>query len=378
MFKGTRDQRVKKRGSVYWCVMSKNTVRVRQSLFTRNYEIALGLTNEIEKMILLGEDYTKLFERAKEDKLIEDLWPLFIKDKTDGTKKIKRVRPKTLKEYNGFWTRYYEDFFGGMRIEDIDEGVWDEYLEHVRTVSRSKRDVKILNHWKYLSAFATWARVTGRTNKIPDIYNPDEEPEDGIGKNYSDQELFLFRKYSSGPAKLWIFMAQYMGMRSSEITQLRKERIDRTAKIIRLKKVDTKTKQARKFGIHKEVWPLLEAQYSAHTGSPFLFPNVRDKHRPMDKTGFKRPWNAIRNRLGIEGRFHDFRHSFATRAFANPNLNPVIICESLGMSMATARKYYLHFTDEQFSAVTNSFVLLDSHITDTKHVFHEEEKRVSI
>lgn len=373
----TKDSRIKLLGKTYHARFSCKGVRVQESLHTKNFKVAVELVDDIQNSILLGEDY------RKEKGLFEDDWPIFLSDKAKGKikgKKVRKVREKTLKEYINFGELYFLPFFGGTRVDKIDGDKWEKYVAWVQelrprkkkdaegkdVITREPRDpespVKIFNHWKYLHGFLSWAVATRRIKYIGDIYNPDEnDGEDGVGKNYSDEELRKFRDGSITHPQmhLWICMAQYMGMRSSEITQLAKERIDLGAGLIRLKKQDTKTNTSRNVPIHPMVIEKLRAQISRADGSPFVFPNRDDRKRPMDKTGFKKSWQPLRDAVvGMDGgRFHDFRHSYATRAFANPDLNPVLLCKALGMSMKVAMDVYIHFDEKHLEQITQRFQL---------------------
>lgn len=84
-----------------------------------------------------------------------------------------------------------------------------------------------------------------------------------------------------------------------------------------------------------------------------------DKSRPMDRTGFKKSWYALLETCKIDCRFHDLRHSYATRVFGDPSINPVVACKSLGMSMKTAMKHYIHFSEEQLSSL-NKFEIKEN------------------
>lgn len=366
-WKNTKDRRIKKNGDVYYARFSKKGVRIEQSLHTSSFQLAVELVDQIEQMLKDNKDYRELFSKAVQEKdevpLISELWTKFIEDKTAGRRSVKKVRANTLKGYEIFWSNYYEDFFGNKTLAELDADLWDKYLDYVRETCSSGDRTKFLNHWKYFSAFCKWAVVTERMSKMPPIYNPDlnkkDTEDDGVGINYTDEELREFREHSKYHKQfhLCVLMAQYMGMRSSEITQLKKSRIDLKKWIIGLKAVDTKTKQARQVPIHPEVRAALKAQMDERMDSPFLFPNAIDPERPMDTTGFKKPWNAIRSKLGISGRFHDFRHSYATRAFANKDLNPVLVCKALGMSMKVAMDTYIHYDENQMSSITANFKL---------------------
>lgn len=368
----TKDSRIKKRGDIYYARFSKRGIRVEDSLFTSNFELAKDLTNKIERAILSDEDYKAILSGASENKtdLIDDLYPLFISDKSKGNPKLKiqKVREKTLGEYVNFYERYFKDFWGEKSLEEITADEWEKYIDHARAKSVKKDKLKIFNHWKIMSAFCSWCIATDRLVKMPGIYNPDPvtfqdelEDEDGIGKNLTDSQLLDLRnKIENNMAlELYVSCAIYMGMRSSEITQLKKDRLDFKNNLIKLRASDTKTKQARSVPIHSVVFTLLKAQCHVTESSEYLFPNRVDKSRPMDRTGFKKSWYALLETCKIDCRFHDLRHSYATRVFGDPSINPVVACKSLGMSMKTAMKHYIHFSEEQLSSL-NKFEIKEN------------------
>lgn len=350
----TKDPRVKLLGEIYHARFSCKGERVQRSLGTKNFKVAIQLVDDIQNAILLGEDW------RKEKKLFDELWPEFIEAKATGKMRgFPKVRERTLKDYIGHGERWYLPFFGSTRVDKIDADMWDRYMVHVKTTGRGGENAVMLNHWKYLSSFFSWALACGHVAKTPDIYNPDSDLEDDetVGKSYTDDEMKRIRDAAEGPVKVWIMMAQYMGMRSTEITALQKDRIDTNSWIIRLKKADTKTATARLIPVHPEVQALIIEQMARHTKSPYLFPNRDDESRPMDRGGFKGQWTNIRTVTGIDGRFHDFRVSYATRVFAIPGLNPVVICASLGMSLKVALKHYIKFDESQLNSISGSFRL---------------------
>ena len=359
-YQDTRDSRIKRIGEWYHARFSCKGQRVQKALNTKNFAVAQKLAEDIEKAILLGEDW------RREKEIFEDAWEEFIEAKATGkVRGIAKVRERTIKEYIHFGERWYKPFFGSIRVDQITGDTWVEYMAHVKEKSKSGDSTKFLNHWKYLSGFFSWCLAVGYIIRAPEIYNPDAEydEDDGVGKSYTDEQLMQFRDGKDGvPApeqavRLWIIMAQYMGMRSSEITQLAKDRIDWGSGCIRLKKLDTKTGQSRVVPIHSEVIEALKKQCADHPKSPYVFPNAWDEKRPMDKGGFKKPWTKLRQALGIDGRFHDFRASYATRAFSNSALNPVVVCSALGMSMKVAMKHYIRFDEKHLNAVAANFRL---------------------
>ena len=365
MYGETKDSRIKLLSKTYHARFSVRGVRVQESLHTKNFKVAVELVNDIETAILLGEDW------KKEKEIFEDVWPDFIEAKATGKlRAIPKVKEKTLKEYLHFAERWYLPFFGKMRVDKINDDVWAEYMAYVKTESRSGDKTKFLNHWKYLSSFMRYCIAKRYLKHMPEIYNPDEpgDDDDTPGKNLSNSDLFKLRcgglnpktnvmvDVPAMPMRLAIFIAQYMGMRSFEISQLQKDRIDFTSGVINLGRA-AKGGRPRKVPIHPEVVALLKEQLARHPKSPCLFPNAWDSKRSMDIGGFSKPWTKLREDLDIDCVFKDFRSSHATRAFANPKLNPVLICMALGMSMKVAMKHYIKLDDKQLSTIPEAFTL---------------------
>jgi integrase len=336
----TKDKRIKKRGDVYWARFEKKGVVVQESLHTGSFAIAERLVEEIESCILLGVNY------KKEKELFETAWPEFLSDKNKGIK-TKKVRESTLEQYIWIGEKWFMPFFKDKRLTEIDESLWEKYVDHARS---EQSDMVMFNHRKYIKAFLLWAFKKGKLRERPDLYDPDQgekdsdEDESGPGKCYTMDELRALRDGAEMPFKLAVYMAQYMAMRSREITGLHKKRIDFSKGIINLKPVDTKIGRGRKVPIHEKVLIHLHTQILESEGSPYLFPNRDDKNRPMDKGGFKGTWDRLRTAKKIEGRFHDFRHTWITNALAS-GMNPVVVSEIAGVSMKVIQSTYLHLSE---------------------------------
>ncbi len=366
MYQETRDERIKLMGETYHARFSVRGQRVQTSLHTKNFKVAVQLVEEIQTAILLGEDW------KKEKEIFEDVWPDFLDAKATGKlRAIKKVGEKTLKEYIHFGDRWYLPFFGSMRVDKMGDS-WSDYMEYVKRESRSKDKTKFLNHWKYMSGFMSWAIAKRYIKHMPEIYNPDGETDDDAtpGRNLTDEQLKALRDGGTNPEtgepvaapglslRAAIYVAQFMGMRRFEINQLPKARINMQAGLIQLRK-EAKGARPRDVPIHPEVIPFLTEQIAASGSSPYLFPNAWDQKRPMDVAGFSKPWTQLRQDLGIECVFKDFRSSYASRAFTNPKLNPVLVCMALGMSMKVAMKHYIKPDPSQLGSIVSEFALSD-------------------
>jgi len=333
--------------------------RVQESLGTKSFEVAKRLVENIEKDILLGVEW------KKERELFETAWPEFLQDKAQGNK-TKKARPKTLKEYVGFGERFYKDHFDAMRLTDINEDEWRDFVEKLKI---EKPGMQFDNVRKYLMGFLSWALRKGKIATKPELYDPDAGDKEsrevaGPGKAYTLEELKRMRDVAqtlSPKFNLFILMAQYMGMRPGEITQLKKDRIDLKAYLIRLRRSDTKDSRAREVPIHKLVHPHLVEQMKVTEGSPCLFPNQRNNQDPMDVSGFKKQWAKARglgeeSAVDIEGRVYDFRHTFITNALRQ-GMNAVVVAKMTGTSLKMIEERYLHLEAQDMTKELEKFEL---------------------
>ena len=348
MWKATKDARIKKRGEVYWARFMKRGQHVQESLETRSFEIAKRLVEAIESDILLGVNW------KKERETFETAWTEFLSDKAKGVKTTP-ARTRTLREYIQFGDRFYLPAFKDLRLSQIDEQAWGELVDKVR---KERPGILFDNMRKYLMGFLSWSYRKGKIRLKPELFDPDrakreERLKDGPGKAYTIEELSEMRVAAmmtgSDSFYLFVLMAQYMGMRPSEITQLKLDRIDLTENVIRLRRSDTKTKQGRVVPIHPMVMFWLQRQIKAAEGSSFLFPNRVDHKRPMDPTGFKKPWAAVLERCpAICGRIYDFRHTFITNAI-KAGMNPAAVGLMTGTSLKMIEQRYLHLTASELN-----------------------------
>jgi integrase len=342
----TKDARIKKRNGVYWARFSRRGKRVEQSLEIKSFEVAKRLTDDLEARVLAGKGW------KRERQLFKDAWTEFLRDKHVGDK-VEPAREKTLKEYIAFGERFYLPAFGEMRLSDVNEDAWREF---VRKVQVERGEIQFANIRKYMMGFFTWALAHERLDERPYLFNPDakadqEREEYEPGKAYTLDELKRLREAAatySTEFRTFVYMAQYMGMRPSEITQLRKDRINFAKQVIILKKVDTKTKKGRTIPIHPKCMLKIEHQVARAGDSDFLFPHAHvhtKPNEPMDKGGFRRAWLEVLASVGLEGRVYDFRHTFITHAISS-GMFPSVVAQITGTSVRIIEKHYLHLSPE--------------------------------
>lgn len=139
-----------------------------------------------------------------------------------------------------------------------------------------------------------------------------------------------------------IAVALNTGMRRAEILGLKWENVDFQAKRIRVEK--TKNGRVRFIPINDDLFKQILNLKSENGQSAFVFFNPATKKPFLDmKTPFKRACRIS----GIEGlRFHDLRHTFATR-LAEKGIIMRDIRDLLGHFSVTVTERYAHSNDEQ-------------------------------
>lgn len=379
----TSDQRIKRRNGQLYARFTKLGIRIEQRLHETTLAAAKLACDEIEHIItsnrtlLPNEIRAKVREHfggkgsdektASDANLIGELWPRFIEFRKAGSKVhgIKKWREKTAHEYDSFWKRSFEPFWQYKLPNEI-ESDWENFIKKERQRSKKGDQLTFANHTKYFQAFCSYLVLKKIVPVKPKIWNPDpdiDEDEidgDGAGIVIPDHVIGEMLKIASGSFGVFVRCAAFMGMRSSEITQMRKDRLDFASSVIRLKardvKTGSKTGKGRIVPIHSEALPYIREQVRRSGDSPCLFPNQRDSGRPMDPTGFYGQWNAMKEAVGMPGITpHDLRHTYATKIFSNPNVNPVLACKALGMTMQTAERVYIHFDEKHLQIVSTQF-----------------------
>jgi len=139
-----------------------------------------------------------------------------------------------------------------------------------------------------------------------------------------------------------IVVALNTGMRKAEILNLKWDQVDLKARRIKVEK--TKSGKVRFIPVNNALHNVLNRLGSENGQCPYVFFNPETMKPYVDmKKGFK----AACRRAGIEGlRFHDLRHTFATRLVAK-GADIETIRDLLGHHSITVTQRYTHSSDER-------------------------------
>lgn len=244
------------------------------------------------------------------------------------------LRPATIESMEYSWKRL-EPFFGMVLVHRTTTNHWKDYcsLEKKNNPGRT-----FFDDWKHFNRLIHHALDSGLIRTKIKIECPkDPQPK---SKVFSDSELEKLNKVAKRYMRVMIKMACPMGMRTREITALRKDQVDLKRMGITLTEADTKTKKGRWVPIpSKEISKALKAQMDANPESPFLFPSPEDPERPIHRSGHKSLWKITKRDAGVEGRFYDLRHTAATKMAKV--MQPTIAAKILGHSLRMFAELYV-------------------------------------
>ena len=174
-----------------------------------------------------------------------------------------------------------------------------------------------------------------------------KESSKSIGKHIAEENTAKLSAYlfaHSIKTYLQFQMALTMGLRISEILQLRKEEVDLEKQEINLDPSRLKTRQARKveIPITDIVFPLLKERFDSAEGE-YIFPSdARGKINPdKPQSDNTYHWKRAREVTGVKCRFHDLRHTCLSNALAN-GMQPLTASKYFGCTQEVLDKVYDH------------------------------------
>lgn len=178
---------------------------------------------------------------------------------------------------------------------------------------------------------------------------------------YTDEEMELIEAYLeneevSSRDRLIIKMLKELGIRVSELTNLRLENLD----VIGLQvEVHGKNNKIRNLPIKStlaedvKTYIAGERKDNKYSSSKYLIISQRSSktHRNTILDVVKK----MGDQLGIDSYCHKFRHTLATRMIRNGEINPKIVQEVLGhSSIDTVFEYYISTNKEEIRSAINN------------------------
>lgn len=329
---------------IYFRKFRKGRGELKKSLRTLDIEEAKRARDKLLELMNASAARVKaLKKQAKTALELFDAWIARKEDQNKSAATMTSIRASR---------NHLKPYLEALLPDEITDEWWETiFIRETRNRLRAdgtRVQRKFFNDRKWLLGFSKQLQDDGIISKLPKLINPD--PRESVGKVYSDTEVSdLLNFAQNDDLYLAILMAATMGMRRGEIFGLKVDRLDPENGLIRLRREDTKTRRARAFSISAATLPYLIKR--TQSGSPWIFPSSENKRKSLHKDGFYTAWNNLKTMCGIKGRFHDFRHTFLTKAFKAPGANAAQICAYAGVSLEEAERTYLHLTEEDSRAV---------------------------
>lgn len=312
--------------SPYWQVRAEAAPRdpLYKSTGEENKTLAMRKAKEIYA------DWSNEKEFKPSDQIIfKDLWAHYVEEQATYQK------ASTMKRIISVGEIYLKPVFGNRFLTEV-QGIWSQFVRREK-VKRPKSN--LFNERKYLLAALTYAYENGYLDKVPPIKSVERQPTPF--KVFTDKEIHKLIAVSSNGLRLQILMGYTMGMRHGEIAKLAIDDIDQFAGTIHVK--DTKTKVDRIIAMSVDVRREIDDHISLarDRGAKYLFPQVHNPQKPKDQRVWDKEWQRVKLKKSIEGRFHDLRHSCATRLAAS-HVPAEVAAAYLGMSLRVYDRTYCH------------------------------------
>ncbi len=331
---------------VWWISFTHKSRQVRRSTETSDKRLAEKVHAKIQTQIVEG----KWFEKPKgEDKTLSELFERYISEYT-----VHNKAKRTIRLEKG-WARNMLDFFGDVPLAEITPSRISSYKVHLRVKELAPASINsqrgFLSH-AFKKAVMEWEWISE---------NPVEKVSRERVRNARDRWLTLGEEQGLIEASLihvtgkgntlepryWlreiVVFALNTGMRQDEILSLKWPDVDlfrKTATVVR-----SKNGEKRTVPLNLRVFELLKAKAKASDAtSGYVFASeagtkilARNLHR-----GFR---GAVKRAGVTDFRFHDLRHTFATR-LAQAGIDLYKVARLLGHKDIKMTQRYAHHYPE--------------------------------
>ncbi|MFQ5662855.1 MAG: tyrosine-type recombinase/integrase [Terriglobia bacterium] len=261
-------------------------------------------------------------------------------------------------------------FFSGKRLSDVTSWDVERYkAERRKTVKAATVNRELGNLKHMLNMAVRWGMLD--KNRIRDVtlLHVVKRPERILGRAEEERLLAACDRTRAPHLRAIMTLALHTGMRKGEILSLEWSQVDLAERTVRIDRAKSKYGERTIYlneSAYRTLWQLWQGQQNR-----FVFPSPRNPAEPIrdHKMGF---WRAVKL-AGIRHiRFHDLRHTFATR-LVQAGVDLITVQQLLGHSSIRMTARYAHSLRENKVAAVG---LLDrpevsshGHYLDTKAVW---------
>jgi integrase len=321
-----------KRGGVWWASINCKGKRVRKSLETTDKKLAQAIEAKIRTEIVEG----KYFEKSTGDnKTLNDMMEKFMKEHAP------KVSVNTQKSYL-VSLKHLSSFFGDSRLTKITPKIVSDYK--VLRYSEGVKPATINRELAMLSKALNLAVKEWEWMKENPVIKVSKEKENNKRDRWltEDEEKRLLENSPHWLRDILVF-ALHTGLRQDELLSLQWSRVDLFRKIIIIQ--ESKNGKPRTIPLNQIALDILtEKARVRNLRSDLVFPsNAMTK---INCQNLIRAFNIAVRKADIHNfRFHDLRHTFATR-LAQRGIDLYKISKLLGHYSIEMTERYAHHCPE--------------------------------
>jgi len=280
------------------------------------------------------------FKKENSDITFSEMSELYLE------KYAKIKKKKSWKTSDWVYLHVLKPFFGSYKLSEIKPEIIEDYTkERLATGIKEcsvNRELSCLR--KIFNVAIDWDRAKDNPLRKVKFFSEKENLRERVLTD--DEEKLLFEASSSHIRPI-LMVALYTGMRKGEIFRLRWKNVDLEKREI--KSVESKSGRGRTLPINSTLFEVLSALKRQNGRTEFVFTNPETGKPYVDiKKAFKGAWR----RAGIKDlRFHDLRHTFASR-LVKKGVDLIIVKELMGhVSVITTQRYTHSQAKEKSQAV---------------------------
>ncbi len=324
-----------KRGSVWWMSFTYQGKQYRRTTETDDKNLAKRIYDKVKGEIAEGKWFEKL---PGEDRTFKEMMEEYMA-KHSKVKKASSERDRAS-------ILHLSPFFGEMRLVDIRPVSINEYkaLRRVEGASPAtiNREVALAKH-AFNLAVKEWEWIS--ENPVLKVSMEKEPPSRDRWLTFEEERILL----AASPEwlKEIIVFAVETGCRRGEILYLEWKDVDTFKKAVTV--FGKKTGERRTIPLSEKALEVLKAREVVRTNVRAIIGDLVFTYPAGRQVNFRTLRSAFEDALkkaGIQNfRFHDLRHTFATRLAQN-GVDPYTIQKLMGhTSFTTTQRYAHHFVE---------------------------------
>jgi excisionase family DNA binding protein len=234
-----------------------------------------------------------------------------------------------------------DPYFGSKYLDEITpdeiEGFKAARLKEGRTRSKVNRDLALLR--KIFNVAIDWGHIDSSPMGKVKFFTEKDNLKERI---LTQQEEMRLLQACPPHLRLIVLTALYTGMRRGEVLGLRWSQVDLKKRQIRVEK--TKSGRIRIIPMSEQLRSELVKLKAENPSSEFVFLYPPTKEPIKD---VKRAFSSAIRKAGIRGlRFHDLRHTYASRLVAN-GVDIITVRDLLGHYSVEVTQRYTHSNEAQ-------------------------------